>query len=156
MQCPSCNKLCGFEITDPELDSLDAENGTVTGSVRLVLTTACCGDEAKENTFDIELDLTDNLLDALKVAGVAEPDLELDGVEFEVVSKDATADERYETKDRKGKTITNPRYMKKFYTVEVTVTVKATYPVPDGDPIKVEVEGTWTDEVQASEMEELC
>lgn len=156
MVCPSCNKFPSFEIGDPESDSLDAENGIVTGTVRLVLTTACCGDEAKEANFDVELDLQDALTDALKEAGVENPDLEAEGVEFDVTSEDVSGDDRYEDKDRRGKQIKNSRYMKHFYCVDLNVTVACKYPNGDKDPISVTVDGTWHDEIQASAMDELC
>jgi hypothetical protein len=155
MVCPSCNKFPAFEIAEPELDGLECEAGVVTGTVRLFLTTECCGDEAKENIFDIELDMTDSIELALKGAGVAEPDLDAEGVTFEVVSESADGGDRYQFITPKGKPI-KARYQKHFYTVDVGVTILVTYPVPDGEPIEVSVDGAWSDEIQASSMEELC
>ena len=156
MVCPSCNKFPSFDISEPELDSLECEGGVVTGSVRLALTTQCCGDEVKESTFEIDLDLSDQILDKLKAAGIENPDLDGENVEFEVTSESANGDDRYENKDRHGKPIKSMRYMKHFYCVTVGVTVKCTYPVKDADSVEVEVDGTWNDEIQASAMDEMC
>lgn len=42
------------------------EDGIVTGSVRIVVTSECCGDELKESNFDVEVDLTNEIEDALE------------------------------------------------------------------------------------------
>lgn len=53
--CPSCNKFPSLEPGDVEVNDLEInEDGTVTGSVRIALTSACCGDEMREYTFSVE------------------------------------------------------------------------------------------------------
>ena len=55
--CPSCNKLASLEMQDPEVYDLELDDdGKITGFVRIVRASVCCGDAMKEATFDIELD----------------------------------------------------------------------------------------------------
>jgi len=154
MRCPSCNKFPSFDIGEPELD-LDVENGIVTGTARLFLTTQCCGDEAKETNFEVEINLETEFEDVLRAAGIETPDLSMDGVGFELTSEDGSGDERWEDKTKKGKPI-KPRYQKKFYTLDVNVDVLCTYPRPDSaEPLSITITGNFKDEVQASGMDEL-
>jgi len=146
MICPSCHKFPSFDIAEPEVE-IEVENGIVTGTVRLFLTTACCAEEAKETTFDVEIDMTDEIIESLKKAGVTEPDLELEGVLMEITSESASGDDRYEGKGKRPK---------HFYTVSFEGEVKVTYPVKDAEPIIMTVPfPDWKDEVGAGEMEEL-
>jgi hypothetical protein len=157
MLCPSCSKSAAYEIAEPEMYGLECDNGVVTSNVRLLLTTECCGYEVKETNFDMELDLSDQIIDALKVAGVDPVDgfQDWDDIECEITSESANGDDRYETKTAKGKPI-SARYQKHFYIAMVEVTVTATYTHEGSEPVVVTVDGTWTDESQASDMEELC
>src|SRR5690242_2833252 len=56
--CPSCTKFAALNPSDDlEVEDLEInEDGLITGQVRFVLTSDCCGDEMKEYTFDIEHD----------------------------------------------------------------------------------------------------
>lgn len=155
MRCPSCNKFPSFEISDPEVD-IDLDGPHVTGNVRLPITTSCCGEEVKEGNFEIDIDLESEFIDALKAAGVPEPENGFDfaEAEFEVESDDCGWDDRYADKDQKGKPITNYRYRKHYYGIHLTVTASCKYP-HDGGTVDVSVEATHDDEVQASGMDEL-
>jgi hypothetical protein len=62
MQCPSCNKFPSKDTdTEPEGDLDVDEHGMVTGDVRIVNTSECCGDELEETTFTVEIDLTEQV-----------------------------------------------------------------------------------------------
>jgi hypothetical protein len=64
MRCPNCNKYSALEFQDPELESfeadfdLDEDSGdlevSVKFSARIVRNTECCGDEAKEASLEAE------------------------------------------------------------------------------------------------------
>ncbi len=165
MRCSECNKFPSFETQEPEAD-LQLEGTTVTGSIRLVLNTECCGVEAKEANFDGELDMEEALIAALIKAGVppanTAPDngevafnFDADGVELSMDDDpDVEAEDYYQTHTPKGKPISNPRYRKHFYKVVVEAKVHCKYPVGDKF-VEVDATGTWTDEIQASAMEEL-
>ena len=158
MRCPSCNKFPSFDIGDPEMDDLEFEmsDGNVRGSVRLVLNTACCGDEAKETTFDIEIDLLEDIEDAFAAAGVTTDwDDIVDSIKGEICDESVEGFDRYETQTPSGKPVPS-RYQKHFYGIELTFSVKCTYTPAEGDPVEVSVEHSYKDEVQASSMEEIC
>lgn len=145
MRCPDCNKFVGLDEADPELD-LSVEDAVVSGTVRIVRTCAECGQELKEASFDVEVDLSDDLTPIGEGESAT-----YEGVEFDLVEEDAQMTSRTQTHDRNGKPIKNSRYMRSYYGAEVTVKVKATYP----DGTERDAEGLWSDEVAAGEMEEL-
>jgi hypothetical protein len=158
MICPSCNKFAPNELGEPELE-LDVESGIVTGSCRIVITSGCCGDELKEANFDVEIDLAAEferlIREKEKLAGDAEVDLS--EWEFEIASEECEATDRSESTKKRTKkdgTVVERqipyRYQRHFYGAEVRVTVTAT----KGDAA-VSVDGSWSDEVQASGMDEL-
>ena len=58
--CPSCNKFCGLEMQEPEIQSMEISANedsapvrvlTISGEVRIVRNSECCGDEIKEASF---------------------------------------------------------------------------------------------------------
>ena len=55
-RCPNCNKFVSVEMAEPEMDTLEYTDGTVTGEVRLVQTCADCGAELAEANLDVEID----------------------------------------------------------------------------------------------------
>ena len=168
MRCPSCNRFPGFDVADPET-SLDLVDGTLTGTVRLCLTTACCGEEAKETNFDIDIDMTQEFTDALVAAGLTEPEggFDFSTMVFGIEEEAAMADDRYETKDKRGKVITNPRYRRHFYCIDLEITGRCTFTIggarPDalpvaevsGESISVTATVKFHDEIQANCIEEL-
>lgn len=159
MQCPSCNHFAAYDTSaEPELD-LDVENGQITGTARIVLTSECCGDELKAADFDVEIDLQVELESEIRIALELADDAEIDWDEWELELENESAeltDNRQTTSLRvrkDGSTVVKPipfRYQKQFYGVHVDAGIKAT----KGDTV-VTVSGTFEDEVQASDMEEL-
>lgn len=143
MRCPECQKFVSFDTDlDPEVTvDIDA-GGMVSGECRIVNVCAECGTELKSADFEIDHDFSD-VLDAHTKA---HPD---NTHEFSV-EESSTRTERTQTEGRNGKPLTGPaRYRKHYYGAEVALTVSCACgeEVADGD-------ATWTDEVQASGMEE--
>jgi hypothetical protein len=132
-RCPDCNKFVSLELQEPELN-LNVEGDSITGQVRLVLTCADCGGEAKEANLDIDLSL--------------DHDCDRKEDDFELVDETAEPTERYQDKDQRGKSIKNPRYRRHYYGAEITVTVRCNH-------CDKEFEVTETVEEQASGFEEL-
>lgn len=183
MICPSCNKFAAYNTdNEPEIE-LQCEAGQVTGTVRIWLTSECCGDELKETNFDVEMDLTEDILDALKAKAKElklelkreEIDLEdetirkvlVDGKEeekvlsFDISGETGELTDRTETTKTKtlksGKVVTRyipPRYQRRYFGAEISFDVTVEYPYKK-QLLVVEVHETWKDEVQASGMDEL-
>jgi len=159
MICPSCNKFAAYDTSaEPELD-LSIEDGEVTGTARIVLTSECCGDELKESTFDVEIDLTREFEEAIRAKlGLADDaQVDLDAWEFGISQESAELTERMEaekTRTKKDGTVVRKpipfRYQRRYFGVHVDVTVTASK-----DGLEAEVEGSYEDEVQASGMDEL-
>jgi len=104
MRCPSCNKFASQSIdsNEPEMDiDIDDTTGQITGTVRIVVTAECCGDELKEATLDVDIDFPD--ADVLKKHQGKKHSLSIDQLSVEAVDE-------YQTTDRRGKPIRNPRY----------------------------------------------
>lgn len=54
MRCPECNKFATYaEPDEPEANLEVDDEGRVSGDVRVVLTSECCGAELKEALFDV-------------------------------------------------------------------------------------------------------
>jgi phage FluMu protein Com len=153
MRCGDCNKFVSYEEPEVEEDSCDVSGSEVEASVIVTLPCAECGTSLKQYTFElnegIEHECTPELyashskgLDDSEIIGWD------DEAEYEVENSDSwESTDRYENKTPKGKIITNPRYMKHYYGVTGTVTVKC---LKCGEIIAVEL----SDEAQASEFEE--
>lgn len=143
MKCPSCNLFASLEMGEVEVDSLEVEHTapgkdetthvyTVTGNVRIVRTSACCGDEMKEANFDLEVTVE---VEADELPKGADP-------------TECEAESTNEGTIEEG----GGRYAKSFYGAEVEGTVS----IMGADEHMVEI-GTWTysDKVAASSMDEL-
>lgn len=171
MRCPSCNKFAAFDTSgDPEVDleiertenedagdGEDAEAGmdkatdirvVVVGSVRICLTSECCGDEMKESNFDIEEELElsrgEGCTCDLSECTVSTSESITDRNETETV----TIAKRGPNKGQEVRKPIAPRYQKRFYGAEVEIEVTC----PCG---KSSAESKWSDEVPASGMDEL-
>lgn len=130
MRCPDCNKFVGLDFQDPEWESEPEINGgQITGTVRLVRCCADCGGEMKEAR--LEVDLETGLPDGH----------EGEGHELTVEMDDLTQLE-------KG----GGRYAKSYFGAEAHWTVRCSCQQPEDKPL---AEGDWSDQVAASEMDEL-
>src|SRR5215831_12018944 len=118
MKCPSCNKFCGLEMQDPEVNDVtlhnadagdDLDGASVTVEVRIVRNSECCGDECKEYTFDTEVDVPQDIINEMKKARETDPEVEFS---VEETSTDMTEEGGH-------------RYKKSYYGFSMTVTVYA-------------------------------
>jgi hypothetical protein len=124
MRCPDCNRMVSYNTEeDPEANiELDNE-GHISGDIRRVLTCGECGTELKETTFDIDQDAAGALIEVEpKTQCPTGDDHEWDWETADEPSVSPT--EGRETTDRRGKKITNPRYMKTLYGVMIDGEVK--------------------------------
>ena len=155
--CSSCNKLASLEIGEPEIQSdVELSNSSLTAEVRVVKTSACCGEEMKEYTFTLEEDISSALEDHQNAKhtvevpeGEEEPEVEVNDDDFSVDAGDPEATERSQTHDRHGKPIKSFRYRRSYTGVEVPVTVtcqKCNEVVWDG-VLKDETENSSFDEI---------
>lgn len=171
MICPSCSKFAAFDTSgDPEVeleidraedegagDGEDAEVGLdkaidvrlyVTGTVRICLTSECCGEEMKEASFDVEEELE------LSRGEGCECDLG----ECDISTSESLTDRSETFKERiakrgpnKGQTVRTSipsRYQKRFYGAEVEIEASCSCG-------KSTATSKWSDEVPASGMEEM-
>jgi hypothetical protein len=139
-----------MELQEPESpDAQVDDEGVVTGTVRIVRTCVDCGQELKEATLDFEIDVSGELRDHRDAQGDDVCPSVKDGHEpsIELSSCDASAYEDVQKTDRKGKTITNPRYQKTLFGAEVVAVVACSC----GQTF----EGADTVTVAASAMDEL-
>jgi hypothetical protein len=129
MLCPSYNKFASQEA-DVEMSSeLEvSEDGSVTGEVRVVVTSGCCSDELKEANLEIDesVDIKDH-----------------EGHSLSVTADDPDLIDEYDNPGRPA------RYQKHWYGASLSYTVTC-------DDCKVAVaDGDWSDKVPASSMDEL-
>jgi|SRR6516164_341112 hypothetical protein len=143
-QCPSCNKFCGLESQDPEVNELEIQGteagcdlncATVTAEVRILRNSACCGDEMKEYTFNSEVDIPSSIVGKMQEVRKADPEAEFDAQEDQI-----------EATEKGGH-----RYQKSFFGFSMTVGIYA-----DSNGKSQEL-GTVViaDQIEASAMDEL-
>jgi hypothetical protein len=170
MKCPSCNKFAALDSSaEPEVNldvesELDIQEGegpeserpsnvnkataTVSGNVRIVLTSECCGDEMKETTFDVDVSCE------LERAEGCECELTELSVEASAETTDrqeSSKPKTYVRGPKKGQTVQVPipyRFQKRFYGASLEITVSCTC-----GNTKETV--SWADECQASHMDEM-
>jgi hypothetical protein len=170
MICPGCNKFPAFSTdTEPECEpEIEAEtmlksggpglpevedpnrvSYTVSGTCRIVLTSECCGEECKESTFDIEIE--GELERAAEcVCDLTELDVEVESIEM-TERQEAFRASTIKSGPNKGQIKQTPiafRYQKRFYGATATFTSSC-------ECGKTTTTDNWSDEMQASQMEEL-
>lgn len=136
-RCNDCNRFVSYDDSnEPEVDSLEVDSQSITGSIRIYLTCAECGTELRESNFDVEVDISEDFGEEHEGEG---HDLDVDFNDLELTTH--TND-----KDAKGKTIPY-RFRKTFYGYSGNFDVRCkcgkteTYDVADS--------------VQASHMDEI-
>lgn len=142
--CPSCNKFCGLELQDPELNGYEVEKKgegeigailNIQGSIRIVRNSECCGEEIKEGNFDFD--------DEFEVDGHKG-----EGHEFEIDEGDLEPIEEG-----------GSRYKKSYYGVtwmpEITCSCgqEVKLPLKEGETEPAPIE--FSDKMAASEMDDL-
>lgn len=122
-KCPNCPQFTSKDTdTDPEENTAEIDHlGAVNVEYRVYNSCAECGCELEEYNFQLEHDFSTEVEQHRKND---HPDLkEDDDLELELEASCSRTDEM-QNKSRGGKRITNPRYMKRMYGVEVELTVK--------------------------------
>jgi hypothetical protein len=159
MRCPSCEKMVSYD-TEAEVEGdPEVSGGSVTVEARRVLTCADCGEELKQNTFDLAAEIKEDEgsvtdepedeedeedVDEEQKAACAEGDHD-----WELVEHELAPTMRTQTHDRKGRPLKGPmRYRKTYYGVDFSGGVKCSACGATGS-FKAE------DEAQASSFEEL-
>lgn len=149
--CPGCNKFAALEMAEPETDiEIDEETGDVTGTVRVVLQSSCCSEEMKDNEFNVQVEGSsiDGLTAHIEGHKSEEDDEDGEPEAYSLeVTGDAVADDYFQSTDRYGQPIKNPRYQKHFYGYSLDFTVTCSC----GE----EFEGSTVDHEQASAFNEL-
>lgn len=138
MRCPECNKFMSFDDSaEPELD-LDTDGGEVNGSARIVLTCAECGTEMKDATFAVDIDLAGSIPEG-----------------YEIEDSEITTQSAEMTTRQQGRNV--------FYgcAIEVTIALKVKLEAEDPNEAPAEltsltISKSWSDEIPASEMDELA
>lgn len=139
-QCPSCNKLPALAMVEPEAE-VEIEGTTVRATVRIVRNSECCGEEMKEASFEPSEEIDPELLKDHFDPKTGEPLTE--DCELELDADDAEATERSEGIGRGRKS---------FYGFELHWTVSCACGRDGG---KTLAEGTFSDDIQASHMDEV-
>ena len=136
--CPSCNKLCALNFEEPEIENdLEVdEEGTVTGTVRIVRTSECCGEEMKEAIFDIDWTPDSEGVKLIQDEHTGE------GHELTL-----NADDPEQVEESGG------RYKKSFFGASIAFRIGCHCQKEPADPL---IEGEWSDKVSASSMDECC
>ena len=117
MRCPDCNKFVSFDEPEIEGDEPSVVGTTVSGTVRIVLKCAECGNELKEANPDYEVEIEHN---CDKCKKNKEPEFTPDG------TPDFSSTSRRETTmkvKKKGVMVDRQipfRYQKQYYGAEIT------------------------------------
>lgn len=152
MKCTDCNRFVSFNCeSDPDLEdsNIDVSSKeiaedtvevtvTVYAAIRLVNNCQECGKEMADARVELEGESIFTL--PVKEGGYDEGDFEIEGEE-------ATRSDYFQTKDRRGKTISNPRYRKHIYSATYTCVVIG----PGGNRDNVELTG----EISGSDFEDI-
>lgn len=147
MRCPDCNKFVSFDAeTEPELDTSVDDEGVIRINARIVNTCQECGQELKEATLEIEIDLSEEATKHMEACHSGDSKEE---PKWSVVDESGTRTERTQDKDRHGRPIKSSRYMKHFYGAEVSAGLQCDH------CNETVAEGTGEDDVQGSGMDEL-
>jgi hypothetical protein len=162
-RCPSCSKFQSLSMdAEPEIDSqidtrVDEEGehmADITGTVKIVLTSECCGDEMKEATFDIDLqdiELT-KATDCTCEGETWHEDAHIADESGQITDRqESSVPFTYKRGPLKGQTIRKPippRFQKHYYGAQVDFSIHC----PCGKEIGT---ATFEDDVQASGMDEL-
>jgi hypothetical protein len=139
VRCDQCSKFVSFDTDrEPEDLSLDVtDDGSVSGSVRIVNACADCGQDLTEANLEVEMDLSGEVEEhredmkkahdeeqAAKPEDEREPYDEATHDMLSISSSEAVRSDRRQTHARNGKLISNPRYQRQYYGAEVTVGIE--------------------------------
>lgn len=141
-KCPSCPQFTSKDTdTEPEVNIEVDAAGVVTGDARIHNDCSECGEELEETTFSVEEDFTDDVKDHETPDGKPCEDIELE------VTESTSRSDRTQTHDRNGRKIRSSRYARRYYGVDVEITVTC--------QCGQSWTHTWADEVTAGSMDSL-
>lgn len=140
MRCPDCQKFVSLEFQDPEVESIEIEGLTVTAMVRIVRVCAECSQEMKEATLEMSAEL-----DASEFADHWDEEKGEPREGCELTVEECGADQIEEG---------GGRYKKSYFGAEVSYEVYCECS-KSGEKSKLVHEGTLSDKVPASAMDEL-
>jgi len=151
-RCQQCGNFASYDDSfEPEADDLevDVDSEQIVGTVRVALVSECCGDEMKDYTFDVEHDITSEVIAFREKHKLSDKVL----IESEL-SLDTEMTTRRQRNDRHGKPIKHSRYSRTYYGFNSSGTM--TLCAAKGKKtIKEEINVSFNDETQASFFEEL-
>lgn len=131
MRCPDCSKFVSMDFSEPEVDDIQVtEEGEVTASVILTRTCADCGGDLKTAQLEMTVDLGKECEEHVNKEGEEVHDLEIEAGDVNQIEEGGG------------------RYKKAFYGAEVCFTITCACDK------EWNVEGSMSDKVAASEMEE--
>ena len=134
MRCDQCNKFAAYDDSmEPEVEVDLNEDGSYSGTVRIVLTHDECGQELQEASFDFEGKIPKEIVKAHKGDD--------HGLDLEADSGELTS--RGEGKGR---------YMKTFYGYDVALDLHCSCQERGAEPLW---QDSHADDIQASYMDEL-
>jgi len=119
MRCPDCSKFVAYDEPEVEVGEVSVSGDAVTVDATVSLNCGECGALLKQASINAEATIEHACGEGVKneiAEGDERYEIESDG--------DATGTDRTETKDAKGRTITNARYMKRYYGFELSPTIK--------------------------------
>lgn len=113
--CPSCSKFCSLE-QDDDVDmgevQIDSDSGEVTGNIRLVLKSQCCGEEIREANVEISDCQWEHTCEEGKIS----KDWNEGDEQFEIEDSSGEVSDRY--------TEGPIRYAKHYWGADLTIEVK--------------------------------
>jgi hypothetical protein len=152
---PESDDVPATEVSEPASEDAEPKaptgEATVSGTVRIVLTAECCGDELKECTFDVDQTFDVKRHSDCTCGDDWAEDPEVEGSGELTERQESSKSKTYKTGPKKGTTVQIPipfRYQKRFYGACVELTINCGC----GKEIGA---GTFEDEIQASSMDEL-
>lgn len=150
MRCPDCSKFVAFDEPNTDNITVEFDDYTLTLSGELILPCAECGTDLKSASLEASEDVEDHFPE------IENEDADNIVIEYEMTSDpDISPTDRLENKDRHGKTINNYRYMKHYYGVEATATIKRTVKHKSKVISEDEADVSISAEEQASGFDEL-
>lgn len=127
MRCPDCNKFVSYDTPECEVQNVDIMSSTLTSLVSVRLNCQDCSTTLKEAEIgdEAEIQHTCKPEDERPEGWKKNADFTEGEEQFEVEDEgEPEPTDRLENKDRHGKAIKNPRYMKMFYGFELETDVR--------------------------------
>jgi len=151
MRCPDCNKFVAQEPGDVDLE-VTVQATSVDIAAHIVVNCAECGTELKTADLSGSVEVDEDIAQYLPVDQDDKPDFtKVDDLDLTIEDDSAEMIDEFQTTDRRGKRISNPRYQKHLYGATVTFTVVG----KDQEGNEFRIEKSWEDKIEASAMDEV-